>query len=266
MKRQWLYPLGLLTLSASALLVPACSGDDNSSTGTTDSGTPDATTSDVVTTDSPTTDGRVAADGAADAAKDTGASQCAVYDAAGLDDASVAAGFQAVWKVYRCWGCHQKTSQIVDDAGKGIVLSGNNDGLGDSGTIFPPNLTNDPQTGLGCWSNAQISTAMLDGNDPDGGSLCPPMSKLGHALFLADGGPKPGTPMDAAVAQEVIDFLRSLPPVVNQVNDTTCPKLDGGAGTDAAGDGGTDASATDGSSTDGSSADAGTDAGDAASE
>jgi hypothetical protein len=64
------------------------------------------------------------------------------------------------------------------------------------------------------------------------------MPKFGHALPTADGGVKAGTPMDAGTAQEIIDFLRSLPVVQNQVMDTTCPAptTDGGdASTDAAG-------------------------------
>jgi hypothetical protein len=153
-----------------------------------------------------------------------------VFDASGLDEASVAAGFQDVWRVYRCFACHQKRSQTVDDAGGGIVLSGNNDGLGDSGMIFPPNLTNDPSTGLGCWTNQQIEDAILTGRDREGGALCPPMPVFGHALKTPDGGIRPGTPMDAGTAEEIIAFLRSLPPVSNQVMNTTCPMPE--AGTD----------------------------------
>lgn len=174
----------------------------------------------------------------AGAEAEAAAAACAVFDASGLDEAAVAAGFQQVWQVYKCWSCHQKASQTVSDAGVGIVLSGNNDGLGDSGMIFPPNLTNDP-TGLGCWTNAQVQEAMMFGNEPEGGTLCPPMSKLGLALKLPDGGPKPGTPMDSGTAAEVIAFLRSLPPVSNTVMDTTCPQTDAGASD--AGDASTDA-------------------------
>jgi hypothetical protein len=228
MNRRWAWGLtGVVALAAGALAVPACSSDDGVPTGgsTPDATTPDVVGSDVVTTpDSPTADAPSNNDASqVSDAGDAGASTCTVFDAAGLDDASVAAGFQAVWKVYRCYGCHQKASQTVDDAGNGIVLSGNNDGLGDSGTIFPPNLTNDPTTGLGCWTNAQIQSAILDGMDNEGGALCPPMPKFGHPSLLPDGGSRFGFPMDAGVAQQIIDFLRSLPPVVNQVPETTCP-------------------------------------------
>jgi hypothetical protein len=129
--------------------------------------------------------------------------------------------------VYRCYGCHQSTP--AGDGGEGIVLSGNSAGLGDSGTIFPPNLTNDPATGLGCWSDSQIVDAILNGVDNEGRTLCRPMPKFSLAQ-VTDAGPKPGYPMDAGTAQEIVDFLRSLPVVSNQVPDTTCASASSDSG------------------------------------
>jgi len=195
--------------------------------------TPDASTDagkDATTADSSPAD--AGGDGSqADAGggpSDAGGSTCEAYDASGLDAASVAAGFEQVWQVYRCYSCHQSSSQVVDDAGDGIVLSGNNAGLGDSGTIFPPNLTSDPATGLGCWSDSQIANAILNGIDDEGRTLCKPMPKFAQALTNPDGGPKPGYPMDATTAQEIVDYLRSLAVVENQVSQTTCSSPDAG--------------------------------------
>lgn len=58
---------------------------------------------------------------------------CMGYDAAGLDDASVQAGLAL-----------------------GLVLSGKNTSPVEGGAIYPPNLTSDLKTGLGCWTNDQI--------------------------------------------------------------------------------------------------------------
>jgi hypothetical protein len=161
MTKRWLV-LGVLGLSAAGLAVAACSGDDNqnnqdkngsdggpdgttvSEASTDSSSTSDSSTPDSSTPDSSKPDGS----GTADAGHD--AESCTGFDASALNDASVAAGFAQVWEVYRCYGCHQSASQVVTDAGGNITLSGNNQGLGDSGTIFPPNLTSDPATGLGC--------------------------------------------------------------------------------------------------------------------
>jgi hypothetical protein len=239
MTRKWLFLAGL-GLSVGGLTAIACSsssdnqGQPNSepdagpdSTTEGDTGTPDDSSSPVdSSTRETSTPADAGADGAADAASD--ASACVGFDASALDDAAVAAGFAQVWQVYRCYSCHQSSSQAVSDAGAGIVLSGNNAGLGDSGTVFPPNLTGDPSTGLGCWSNSQIANAILNGVDDEGRTLCKPMPKFGQPMFTADGGAKPGYPMDAGTAQEIVDYLRSLPVVVNQVSDTTCPSGDAG--------------------------------------
>ena len=246
MHTKWVGAIGVVGLACGALAIPAC-GDDTATNGPSVDSGPDSTMSSSSSgSGSGSSSGSgsgSSSGGAQEGGSDSGAASCSLFDASGLDEASVAAGFQAVWTLYRCWGCHQKTSQMVDDAGNGIVLSGNNDGLGDSGMIFPPNLTGDPATGLGCWSNQQIQDALLNGKDVEGGALCPPMPVFAHALTTADGGPRPGTPMDAGTAQEIIDYLRSLKPVTNQVMDTTCPKPEGGTDGSAdapAGDGGTE--------------------------
>ena len=250
MNQRWLV-LGALSLSSGALAVAACSNDDNGAPNSTPDSSMDTTaamdagvdaTEDAPLPDASAADTSTTADvRTADVAPDSYSppAVCTAFDASGLDDASVAAGFEQVWQVYKCFGCHQKASETVDDAGRGILLSGNNDGLGDSGMIFPPNLTSDLATGIGCWTNQQIENAFLQGQKPDGGSLCKPMPKFGQPATTADGGPKFGYPMDAGTAKEVVDFLRSLPVVMNQVHATTCPVL--GTGSDAAADGPIDA-------------------------
>jgi hypothetical protein len=254
--------------STSALLFAGC-GDDTT-TQSSDSGadvsTPDSTTSpgadsataDVANDQTIVETGADAgsdssAAGDADAASDGDAAgdalACTPFDASGLDEASVQAGMLELWTVYKCQTCHQKASQTVDDAGVGLVLSGNNNGLGDSGLIFPPNLTNDPATGLGCWTDLEVVNAILQGKNMDGTNLCPSMPKWGNAL-LTDAGVRAGTPMDAGTAQQIVDFLRSLPVVSNKVMETMCPmpaQDGGGDAGDAAVDGGT---ASDGGSTD----------------
>jgi hypothetical protein len=230
---------GATVVSASASFVACSSTSDNNSPVGTDAseeagpdagGTPDSTVSEPDGNGTQVPDANQGtSDGSATDASD-GGSTCIPYDASGLDEASVAGGFQAVWTVYRCAGCHQKASQLIDDAGNGIVLSGNNNGIGDSGMTFPPNLTNDPSTGLGCYTDDQIRAAILNGTDPTGGTLCPSMPRWGTSLGRA------GTPMDAGTAQQIVDFLRSLPAVVNEVTDTTCNT--GDAGSPDAGDAG----------------------------
>jgi hypothetical protein len=164
---------------------------------------------------------------------------CAV-DAGPLDDAEIQLG-AAIISTHRCFDCHGQT------------LSGNNDGVqyaqDEGGFAYPPNLTSDPATGLGCWTNDQIENAILNGTDNEGVPLCPPMPRFGH---VQDGG------LDASQVQAVIEYLRSIPIYVNQVPNTNCTFSDAGpeAGPQDAGDAGHDATTSD-------AADGGSDAGDA---
>jgi hypothetical protein len=217
--------LGLVTATCAASGFVACSSSNSSGGGgggedagsdhgtSGDSTAPDSSQgADTSTHDSAASDTGSGEDGTSGDASDGGT--CAIYDASGLNEASVAAGFIQVWQVYKCWKCHQNATDLVDDAGNGIVLNGNTAGLGDSGLIFPPNLTNSAPA-LGCWTDPQIQTAMLQGLDLEGGALCPPMPVFG----TGDAG---GRPMDAGTAQEIIDYLRSLTPSNQTTTDTTC--------------------------------------------
>ncbi len=185
---------------------------------------------------------------ASEAATPEGGGTCMAFDAGALDDAAVAAGMQFILSTGHCNNCHQTTPDA------GLILSGNMNSITDAGPVFPPNLTPDPATGLGCWSNDQIANAILFGVDPDGdgGSLCRLMPKFGVGRGDA------AAPLDDASVVNVVEFLRSLPAVSNQVQTTICPAL-ATAASDAGSDAGTDAS--DGAA----STDAGS-AGDAASE
>jgi hypothetical protein len=241
MNRRFAVILGLVTATCAAptAFVACSSSNSGGNGGGQDAGKDQSTSGDSTAPDS--SQGMDSSNNDS-TASDTGGGEggggdagdggtCAIYDASGLDDASVAAGFLQVWQVYKCWKCHQNPTDLVDDAGNGIVLNGNTVGLGDSGMIFPPNLTNSSQA-LGCWTDSQIQTAILQGLDPEGGALCPPMPVFG----TGDAG---GRPMDAGTAQEIIDYLRSLAPSSQTTPDTTCGHPDGG--TDAAGDAPADA-------------------------
>jgi hypothetical protein len=145
-----------------------------------------------------------------DAGIDSG---CVLFDAAGLDPNAIDAGRLLV-TASKCQQCH------------GGNLSGNNNGVQApwGGTAYPPNLTGDPATGLGCWTNDEIARAILTGVDDQGMPLCPPMPHFGDAG------------MDAAAAQDIVDYLRSLHAVVNQVPNTDCSNIPDAAPSDGASD------------------------------
>ncbi|MPR12583.1 c-type cytochrome [Microvirga tunisiensis] len=73
------------------------------------------------------------------------------------------------------------------------------------GIFYPPNLTPDPETGLGKWSEADIIKAVRTGVRPDGRQLVPIMPYHSYGK-LTD-----------ADAKALAGYLKSLKPVRNQV-------------------------------------------------
>ena len=73
------------------------------------------------------------------------------------------------------------------------------------GVFHGPNLTPDPETGLGNWSVAQIVTAMQTGKRPDGRELAPIMPWRAFANLTKDD------------VTAIAVFLKSLPAVKNKV-------------------------------------------------
>ncbi len=73
------------------------------------------------------------------------------------------------------------------------------------GVFHGPNLTPDPETGLGKWSIGEIVTALQTGKRPDGRELAPIMPWRAFANLTKDD------------ATAIAVFLKSLPPVKNKV-------------------------------------------------
>jgi hypothetical protein len=124
---------------------------------------------------------------------------------------------RAAVEAFRCANCHQE-----EPLDAGLILSGRS--AGDSG-VYPRNLTPDQLTGLGCWTDQQIINAFMDGIGAGGRMLCPTRMPR----FATRG-------MDAGTAQEIVDFLRTLPAVQKTIPPTTvCPPPPPDAGADADG-------------------------------
>jgi hypothetical protein len=204
----------------------ACGGDDTGGTTVPDSGPPDSTVADGGSDASKpdaSDGGKTGSDATTNDAGDGGAPDadaaalCTAFDAGSLDEASVGLGMTFVRDTGRCFRCHQS------DPDAAITLSGNNVSISDGGMVFPPNLTPDLMSGLGCLSNDQIANAILFGKDPmgDGGLLCV-MPKYGVVRTAPDGATAPPL-LDASSVTSVVEYLRSLAAVHNQVPETVCP-------------------------------------------
>lgn len=125
--------------------------------------------------------------------------------AAAADEALIARGEYLVG-VAGCGDCHTPGhflgapdfSRHLGGSDVGFEMPG-------LGTFYGPNLTPDPDTGLGRWTEEEIIAAFTAGIRPDGRVLAPAMPWMGYANF---------TPEDAAA---VAAYLRSVPPVSNRV-------------------------------------------------
>jgi mono/diheme cytochrome c family protein len=128
----------------------------------------------------------------------------AVAGAAHAED-PVARGAYLV-RVMGCGDCHTPGT-LLGKPDFSMTLAGSNVGFAvpGLGIHWGPNLTPDPETGLGTWTEAQIVTAIRTGVRPDGRKLIPIMPYENFAA-LTD-----------ADAQAIAAYLKSLKPIHHQV-------------------------------------------------
>jgi mono/diheme cytochrome c family protein len=81
----------------------------------------------------------------------------------------------------------------------------------DDTMAFSSNLTPDVETGLGDWSDDEITRAMREGYQRDDHPMCEPMPTF--------------TTMSDKEVADIIAYLRSLPAVVKKIPESTCPSM-----------------------------------------
>jgi mono/diheme cytochrome c family protein len=84
--------------------------------------------------------------------------------------------------------------------------------LAPGATVMTPNITPDPETGIGKWSDADIKKALTQGIRPDGRHLSPPMP-FPFFKNMTNGD------LDAVIA-----FLHTIPPIKRVVERTAFQK------------------------------------------
>ncbi len=111
-----------------------------------------------------------------------------------------------------CGGCHT-TGTLTGKPDPDRFLAGSDVGFAvpGLGIFYPPNLTSDPETGLGAWSEAEIVTALRTGVRPDGRELAPAMPWRSYSA------------LDDADATALASYLKSLPPIRHQAPPPTGP-------------------------------------------
>lgn len=106
--------------------------------------------------------------------------------------------------IVACGNCH--TVQTPDGPLPGKELAGGAE-ITEPGAFVAraSNITPDPETGIGAWTDAQIITAIREGRRPDGSIIGPPMP-IGLYRGLSDSD-----------ARAIVAYLRSVAPVNNKV-------------------------------------------------
>jgi mono/diheme cytochrome c family protein len=108
-------------------------------------------------------------------------------------------GTYLMQSIVACGNCH--TPQGPDGPLPGMELAGGLVIEEEAFTVHTPNITPDPETGIGGWTNAQIKRAITQGVSADDSPLMPPMGFPYYAnMTEAD--------LDALVA-----YLRSIAPL-----------------------------------------------------
>ncbi|HLK67367.1 MAG TPA: c-type cytochrome [Bryobacteraceae bacterium] len=112
-----------------------------------------------------------------------------------------------------CDGCHSQRDfsrvggPVVESGrGRGNVLSDLVQGL--PGTVVASNLTPDPETGIGSWTDGEKIRAIREGVDREGRALFPMMPYGGYRN------------MSDEDVQSLVAYLNSLPPVKNPLPQT----------------------------------------------
>ncbi len=90
-------------------------------------------------------------------------------------------------------GCHTEPGKELNAGGRKYD--------GPFGTVYSSNITPDPQTGIGTWTDDQIITAIRLGRRPDGERLIPV-----HPYPVFNG-------MAAEDLRDLVAYLRAVPPV-----------------------------------------------------
>jgi cytochrome c553 len=111
-------------------------------------------------------------------------------------------GTYLMQSIVACGNCHTPKGPTGEVPGMelagGFAIPDN-----ELGNIVVPNITSDPETGIGKWTDAQIITAIREGKRPDGSIIGPPMP-IQFYRNMSDND-----------AKAIVAYLRQVEPVKN---------------------------------------------------
>jgi len=112
-------------------------------------------------------------------------------------------GTYLMHSIVACGNCH--TPKGPNGELPGMELAGGFKVTDEAFVAVVPNITPDPETGIGKWTDAQIITAIREGKRPDGSIIGPPMP-IGMYKNMSDSDVK-----------AIVAYLRQVKPVKNAV-------------------------------------------------
>ena len=113
-------------------------------------------------------------------------------------------GTYLMHSIVACGNCHTPKGPKGEIPGMELAGGFKVDG-GGAFTAVAPNITPDPETGIGKWTDAQIITAIREGKRPDGTTIGPPMP-IGMYHRMSDRD-----------VHAIVAYLRHVKPVHNVV-------------------------------------------------
>jgi len=126
--------------------------------------------------------------------------------------ARLARGEYLALHVVDCLLCHSEVDferfglpRVPGTAGKGGFRFGKQFNV--PGVLYARNITPDPETGIGAWTDGEILRAMREGVDRHGDTIFPMMPYDGYR-YMSDED-----------AKSIVAYLRTLPPIRNAVSD-----------------------------------------------
>jgi mono/diheme cytochrome c family protein len=105
-----------------------------------------------------------------------------------------------------CVGCHMTPGQKDrSKLGGGMALKS------PFGTFYPPNISPDPNDGIGAWSEAQFVTAMAKGTSPQGEHYFPSFPYPSYQRIVVSD------------LRDLFAFIKTLPPVEGRIREHDLP-------------------------------------------
>lgn len=136
----------------------------------------------------------------------TSCAAIAILAPAAAGETPIERGRYLMTSIVACGNCH--TPQGPDGPLPGMELAGGTPIELPGFVAYTSNITPDPETGIGAWTDQQIITAIREGRRPDGTIIGPPMP-IGMYRNMSDND-----------VRAIVAYLRSVPAVRNMVPES----------------------------------------------